>query len=252
MTQEALLTPWDGAGLAGRDPRLLIVVLLLFAGSTVGLQTLAAVGGAFALATVLVAMSGMSLHRVVRRLLVLEGMMLVLVVTLPFTTAGEALVTIGPLTATREGLQTALLIVLKANAVMLAVLAMVGRLEPVVFGHALARLGVSEKLVHLLLLTVGQIELLQQELQRLRRAMKARAFVARSTRHTWASYGNLIGMLLVRSLERSRRMMAAMRCRGFHGRLHLLHTSRWHRSDTAVLVGVLPLLAGLIALDRLA
>jgi len=31
-------------------------------------------------------------------------------------------------------------------------------------------------------------------------------------------------MLLARSLEHSRRIQAAMRCRGFHGRLYLLDT----------------------------
>jgi cobalt/nickel transport system permease protein len=182
---------------------------------------------------------------------VLEGFMVVLLATLPFTVPGEAWLTLGPLTATREGVLTAVLIALKANAVVLALLGLLGGLEPAVLGHALGRLGVPEKLVHLLLFTVRQIALLDKEQQRLRQAMRARAFVPRSDRHTWTSYGNLIGMLLVRSLERSRRIEAAMRCRGFQGRLYLLDSHRWHAFDTAWLLGLLPLLAGLLALDRL-
>jgi cobalt/nickel transport system permease protein len=136
--------------------------------------------------------------------------------------------------------------------VVLALLGLVGGLEPAVLGHALARLRVPDKLVHLLLLTVRQIELVHQELGRLRRAMRARAFQPRSDRHTWVSYGNLIGMLLVRSLDRSQRMLAAMRCRGFDGRLYLLDERRWRAADTAFLITLLPVLAGLLALDRFA
>ena len=177
--------------------------------------------------------------------------MAILLVTLPFTVSGEAFVTAGPLSPSREGLLIALMIVLKANAVALAMLALVGSLEPVVFGHALGRLGVPDKLVHLLLLTVGQIHLLHRELLRLRQAMRARAFVPRSDRHTWKSYGHLVGMLLVRSLDRSRRILAAMRCRGFHGRLYLLDSPVWRPSDTALAMGLVPVLAGLAILDRL-
>ena len=121
-----------------------------------------------------------------------------------------------------------------------------GRLEPVVFGHALARLGLPEKLVHLLLFTVRQIRLLHQEYQRMDQAMRVRAFRPRSNRHTWNSYGWLIGMLLVRSLGRSQRIMGAMRCRGFHGRLYLLDTPVWGRGDTATAAALGFILAALV------
>jgi cobalt/nickel transport system permease protein len=251
MTGASLLGPRDGHWLAGRDPRLLILALVLFAIVTVSLRSLTAAAGAFALATTAAAAGGLPLRDLARRLLALEGLMVVVLLTLPFTVPGEALLALGPFTATREGALGAALIVLKANAVVLALLGLVGSLEPAVLGHALARLGVPAKLVHLLLLTVRQIEVLHQELLRLRQAMRARAFVARSDRHTWTSYGNLVGMLLVRSLERSRRILTAMRCRGFHGRLYLLDVRRWRAADTAFLLGLLPLLAGLLALDRL-
>ncbi|MCG6943262.1 MAG: cobalt ECF transporter T component CbiQ [Thiohalocapsa sp.] len=249
--QPSPLSPRGGRLLAQHDPRLLVVALVLFALVTVSLKTPTAAAVALAAALALAAAGGLPLRELLRRLAVLEGFMLVVLATLPFTVPGEAWLTFGPLTATREGLFTAVLIALKANAVVLALLGLLGGLEPAVLGHALGRLGLPEKLVHLLLLTVRQIALLDQEQRRLRQAMRARAFVPRSDRHTWISYGNLIGMLLVRSLERSRRIEAAMRCRGFQGRLYLLDSHRWRFPDTAWLVGLLPLLAGLLALDRL-
>jgi cobalt/nickel transport system permease protein len=82
---------------------------------------------------------------------------------------------------------------------------------------------------------VRYIGVLFDEHQRLRTAMKARAFVAGSNWHTWRSYGHLLGMLLVRSMERAQRISGAMRCRGFNGKFHLLTPVKWHRRDTAVL-----------------
>lgn len=250
MTAASLLSPRGGGYFAARDPRALILAVLLIALVTVSLESLSVAAVIFTMAAATAA-AGMSLRDLLRRLAALEGLMVVVLITLPFTVSGQELLALGPLTATREGIAQAALIVLKAHAVVLALLGLVGSLEPAVLGHALARLGVPEKLVHLLLLTVRQIELLHQEFLRLRQAMRARGFVARSNRHTWTSYGNLVGMLLVRSLERSRRIQAAMRCRGFHGRLYLLDSGRWRASDTVLLAALLLLLSALLVLDRL-
>ena len=251
MTGTALPVSRGGHWLARRDPRLPVLAAMLLALATVSLQTLPAALLALGAALALAAAGGLTWPVLLRRLAVLEGLMVVVLLSLPFTTPGEPWLTLGTLTVTHEGLHLAALIAVKANAVVLALLGLLGGLEPAVLGHALARLGMPPKLVHLLLLTVRQIALLDDELFRLRRAMRARAFVPRSNRHTWVSYGNLIGMLLVRSLERARRVEAAMRCRGFHGRFYLLDNRHWQGADTAWLLALAPLLVGLLALDRL-
>jgi cobalt/nickel transport system permease protein len=61
--------------------------------------------------------------------------------------------------------------------------------------------------------------------------MKVRAFRPRMDRHTYRTYGYLVGMLLVRSLERSERIVAAMKCRGFRGRFYLLEHFAFSRRD---------------------
>jgi len=106
------------------------------------------------------------------------------------------------------------------------VLALLSSLEMVELGHALARLGAPQRLVTLLLFTVRYVDVLGQEYARLRLAMRARAFRPRAGWHTWRAYGWLVGMLLVMSLERSERIHAAMRLRGFTGRFHLLDEAR--------------------------
>ncbi len=236
--------------LAGRDPRLLVLAALGFAFVTVSLTRLPVLLAAFALAFVL-AMGGIrDLRSLTRRLAPVEGLVLVMLLTLPFTVPGELWFPIGPLTASLDGLERAVTIALKANAVALALVTLVGGIDPAALGHALARLGVPDKLAHLFLLTVRYVGVLYQEHQRLLRAMRARAFVPHSDRHTWRSLGWLMGMLLVRSLERSRRVTAAMICRGFHGRFYLLDPLRWQLADSLLALAFVLALAGLLALEH--
>ena len=245
------LTARPGADwITARDPRLRIVAAMLFALCVVGLQRPATLSLALALALLLAVAGGIGGRSLLVRLLPLELFMLVLLLTLPFTVAGEPLLRVGPLTVSAQGLELALTILVRANAVLLVILALLGTLEPARLGHALARLGVPERLAHLLLLTVRQIQLVGDEYARLRQAMRARAFVPRSDRHTWLSFGWLMGMLLVRSLARSRRVLDAMRCRGFDGRLRLLDTLRWRPADSAALTAMVVLVAMLWSLDR--
>jgi cobalt/nickel transport system permease protein len=208
-------TGWIGR----RDARLRILAALAFALITLSLDGLAALGLALALAGGLAAASGMRGGELARSLAALEGFMLILLLSLPFTVPGHTLVDLGPLAASVDGLRLAVAILLKANAILLVLLALIGTLEPVVFGHALARLGVPEKLLHLLLMTVCQIHLIQAESLRLRQAMRAR------------------------------RILDAMRCRGFQGRLYLLDSTVWTHRDTIAALGLalaLPLLDHLL------
>jgi cobalt/nickel transport system permease protein len=239
--------PW----LAGRDPRLRVLGALAFAAVTLSLTRPPALLLALAGALGLALGGGLASAALARRLLALEGLMLVLLVTLPFTVPGEVVWYWGTLAASREGLALALAILLKASAITLTVAALVGTMESVVLGHALARLGVPKRLVHLFLFTLRHIHALYGEYARLRQAMRARAFTPRSDRHTWDSLGWLVGMLLVRSLERSRRTMAAMRCRGFHGRFYLLDDLSWSASDSLLAAGVALSLATLLAVEYL-
>ncbi|MEA3640619.1 MAG: cobalt ECF transporter T component CbiQ [Lamprobacter sp.] len=234
--------------LAVFDPRARVIIAALFATTVVSLQLLSTAGLALCGAILVAWLGGVSVSRL-RYLLPLELLMLVLVLTLPFSVPGAPLLQLGPFAASAEGLALALLILLKANAVVLILFGLVGAIGPGPTVHALASLGLSAKLCHLLLLTLRQIELVGAEYRRMRLAMRARAFVPRSDRHSWRALGWLIGMLLVRSLARGQRVADAMRCRGFAGELRLLQRFHWQRSDTLLLFSTLPVLAGLLLVD---
>lgn len=239
--------------LQARDLRLRLLAAFAFALVTVSLEWPPALGAALVAAVVLALTAGLSVRALARRLLPVEVFLALFLLTLPFSTPGEPWLQLGPLIASWEGLLRGLEIALKANAVVLAVLGLLGGSESIALGRALARLGLPDKLVSLYLFTLRYLAVLQAEQSRLRQAMRARAFVPRSDWHTWRSLGWLAGMLLVRSIERSRRVLGAMKCRGFDGRLpHLEDHPAWAPADTRVTVLLVAGLAALLALEHLA
>ncbi|MFQ0812382.1 cobalt ABC transporter permease [Brucella anthropi] len=159
-------------------------------------------------------------HRLRHRLLHLEGFMIVLLVLLPFTMPGRPLLELGPLVATMEGTVRALTVAIKVNICVLCVYALLGSLDPVRIGQAAESLGVSSKFVRLFLVTVRYVAVFRAETSRLGEAMRVRGFRPKSNMHTWRTFGNLAGTMVVRSMERAERVDEAMRCRGFSGALH--------------------------------
>jgi len=235
--------------LLGRlDPRTRVVAALGFALAAAAASGPAALGSALGLAVALALLARLKPARL-RPLLALEGFMVVVLVTLPFSVPGASVFELGGLSASAEGLSRALAILAKANAVTLAMLALLGSMEAVTLGHALARLGVPERFVALFLLTTRYIGVLHQEFARLRLAMRARGFRLTASVHTWRSMGWLVGMLLVNSLARAERIHAAMRLRGFSGRFHLEGASRAGALDWGFGAAQVASLALMLALD---
>ncbi len=215
--------PRTERSLVGRlDPRTRVVLAVLFALTVVTVASLSALVLALAAAVTLAVLARLAPRQTLRRMLALEGFMLVVLALLPFTVPGRILAEPLGFAVSAEGLRQAAVIGLRANAVAVALMALVGSLEVVALGRALSRLGAPERLVHLFLFTIRYLEVLEREYRRLRLAMRARAFRPTCGPHCWRSIGYLFGMLMVRSLERAERIDAAMRCRGFTGRFPLL------------------------------
>lgn len=228
--------------------RLVAAVLLVLAASQ--LAHLGPALAALALALIL-ALATRPDRALWRRLRHVEGFVALLLLTLPFAVPGAPLLTLGPLSASLEGLSRAALLAAKVTTAALVLLALLGTVEPIRLGAALHALRLPEPLVRLFVLTLRYLGLIGDEARRLREAMRARAFRARTDRHTWRSFGNLIGMLLVRALDRARRVEEAMRLRGFSGRFpHAALAAPTARDWTgfALLTG---LAAAALLLDRL-
>ncbi|KEP68102.1 cobalt ABC transporter permease [Thioclava dalianensis] len=245
--QRALDDPCPPALIARRDPRLRIVLAGLFACVTVCLSDFAALGGALALAVLALTLSGLPPRRTLRRMAGMDGFILAMLILLPFSVPGSPLITVWGFTASREGLAQAVQIALRANAVILMAMAMVGSMEAARLGSALHALYLPERLVQLLMFTTRYIEVLREEYLRLRVSMRCRGFKPGTNLHSYRSFGHLLGMMLVRALERSERVLGAMKCRGFDGRLRVLDTYALSARDLvfgAIGVGLMLTLIG--------
>jgi cobalt/nickel transport system permease protein len=184
------------------------------------------------------------------RLLAVNAFVLMLWVFLPFTHTGEPVASLGPLAATQEGLALALSLTLKTNAIALLTIAIFGTTEAMSLAHALVHMRVPGKLVHLFFFFYRYLSVLHEEYTRLRQAMKLRSFRARNSLHSYRSLGNLLGMLLVRSHERSGRIYNAMLCRGFYGHFPVISHFHFHAVDIIFGLTGLLIAGGMLALWR--
>jgi len=234
-----------GSFVHGLDPR----VRVLAAGAlSVGVALTGRWSAAFlglAAGAGLVTVARVPTRAVARRLVSLNAFMLLLVALLPLAVPGEPVLRFGGLSVSREGLGQAGAIALKANAIVLLLTALLSTLELMTFGRALTALHVPNKLIHLYVFTVRYIDVLHHEYERLRRAMRVRCFRPRVSMHTYRSVGYLVGMLLVKSFDRSERIVAAMKCRGFAGRFVLVDRFALARRDAAFAAGAAAVLCGM-------
>lgn len=235
--------------LSAVDPRARIVAAIALSVVVVAAHRLETIGLTLAAAAIAAVASGLSLRSVGKRLLPLNALMALLVALLPLSTPGETLWRIGPIGFSQEGLRLGVVIAMKGNAVLLTIIGLLGTMDVVTLGHALSHLRVPDKLTHLLLFTVRYLDVLHGEYLRLRAAMRARGFRPRMDRHTYRTFGHLVGMLLIRGLDRAERIMDAMKCRGFCGRFYMLDHFAFSQRDAVFCAASTVLFAALLFLE---
>ncbi|MBP8129492.1 MAG: cobalt ECF transporter T component CbiQ [Candidatus Hydrogenedentes bacterium] len=208
------------------DPRVRVVAAAAFAIVVALLR--AATPAAFALAVAAASLCAARLawRPLLARFARLNAFLVLLGLMLAASAPGNTLFTLGPIGFTDAGAGLALLILLKTNAIVAALTALLATMDATALGHALWRLRVPSKLTYLFLFTVRYLDVLHREYSRLRAALTARAFQARCNRHTLRTLGYLVGMLLVRAFDRSQRVHEAMLCRGFAGKFPVMAVYR--------------------------
>ena len=190
----------------------------LFSLCTAVLREPLAAGAALALSVAILGLSRPPQKQLCKRVALVNVFVLFLWLTVPPTMPGTPLLTLGPLTASHEGIALVWLATLKSNAILLTFLALVATMDSPTMGHALERLGVPTKLVFLFLFTYRYLHVIADEWQRLSTAARLRGFTPRTGMHTYRTIGNMLAMVLVNSFDRSGRVYQAMVLRGFQGR----------------------------------
>ena len=204
------------------DPRSKIISASLFALVCALADRWPVLLAALAASLILVALGRLDIKIVLVRLAIVNTFVFFLWVFLPFSQGGREVFHLGPLTAGTDGIYLALAITIKSNAIILAIMALLGTSTFNSLVHALRHLKMPDKLVHLFFFTFRYFQVIHQEYTRLRAAMKVRCFRPGNNLHTYRSMAYLVGMLLVKSSDRAERVHQAMLCRGYQGKLWVL------------------------------
>lgn len=202
-----------------------------------------ALGLAFAVALVLAAYARVPASTWIPRLVGMNLFVITMALVVPWSIPGDPLVIVGEWEYTREGAVWAGQVALRANTVFLVLMAFLVTMEPMTAGHALQRMRLPNRLVLLLMFTVRYIEVFEREYFRLRQAMRVRGFRPGFNRHTFRTFGHLVGMLLVHAFDRSERIQQAMKCRGFTGKFHTHRHMQARSADWVFAAGVVLVLA---------
>jgi cobalt/nickel transport system permease protein len=223
--------------LARFDPRWKLVSLLTATIVAALLRTLPASAIAFAATLLLALLARLPVRWLAMRLGSVSIFLLFFVVWLPFV-HGDPSWELGPLRLSNVGTVQALVLWLKALAIVTLMLVLWASSPLGATLKAAQALRVPGLAIHLVLLTYRYLFLLADELARLRIALRVRGYRPRGNVHSYRTLGRVSGVLLVRSQERAERVAQAMRCRGFDGRFRALTDFRscWRDVVAALLI----------------
>lgn len=149
--------------------------------------------------------------------MLVEVPFVVFALVVPFVATGPRTEVLG-LSVSQTGLVDAFGLLAKATLGVLAGLLLAATTEPAALLRGLERLRMPQQLVQIMGFMLRYLEVVTDELRRMRIASASRGFTARNPRH-WPVVAASVGALFIRSFERGERVHQAMVSRGYTGRL---------------------------------
>lgn len=209
---------------------------------------LASIG--FIIAVIFLLLSKIPVAFVFRQLRWVLLFLLLFIIVMPLTTAGDYLVKIGAIGISRQGIRLAVLISLRALSICLLIFPMIGTAEFHKSIKALHRLKLPNILVQMLIFSYRYIFIFMEAHRRMFTSAGARLFEKKTNIFTFRTMGNLTGMLLIRCFEKTESVYNAMVSRGYKGEIRTLDEFKAAGGDFAKAAFVITL-ALLLNLARL-
>lgn len=204
------------------DPRVKIISILCLILSIVLVNNLFVAALGLMLAVILVFLSRIPFHFVFLHLRWVILFVVLFIIIMPLTVSGNEIARFHFLSISERGLRMAFLIALRAVSAVILIFPMIGTMRFSSTTTALQRLKLPNKLVQMIIFTYRYIFVVLDELGRMFMAARARGFKSGTNFRTLKTVGNLIGMLFVRSYERTEHIHRAMVSRGYDGTLRIL------------------------------
>ncbi len=147
--------------------------------------------------------------------MVVELPFVVFAALMPFIATGPRIEVLG-LSVSEAGLTSAWALLAKGTLGVLASLTLAATTEPHHLLVGLERLRLPQQLVQIMGFMVRYLDVVTDEMRRMRVARESRGFTARNPRH-WPVLARSAGALFIRSYERGERVHLAMVARGYTG-----------------------------------
>ena len=206
------------------DVRCKIVTILVYSFMITAIQKMPTALVAIGLSCLVLALARVSLAKVLMRLMAIVGFITMFLLVMPFTVplkSGDTVFFFGGLQwlhFSMRGFILAATIAAKAVAITLLMEPLLSTAPLPVTLQGLSRLGVPEMAGQMVLLSYRYLNVFRHEARRMSTGMQVRGFRKRTGLATVQAMANFLGMLFVRSFERTERVFDAMRARGYQGR----------------------------------
>jgi cobalt/nickel transport system permease protein len=148
---------------------------------------------------------------------VVEVPFVLFAVLLPFIATGPRTEVLG-VSVSEHGLEAGIALLVKGTLGVLASLTLAATTEPQELLAGLERLRLPQQLVQIMAFMVRYLDVVTDEMRRMRIARESRGFSARNPKH-WPVLARSAGALFIRSYERGERVHLAMLSRGYDGRM---------------------------------
>lgn len=161
--------------------------------------------------------AGVSLRTIVKRLLLIVPFGLGAVVFIPFQSAGTPLFTIIGQTASAEGVRQAEIILMKIVCANLLITYLGAMTPQFLLIKSMRAVGIPAVLIEIISLMLRYFYLLKAEAQSMVKAQRSRGLVLDGwlwSRRTYKRFGELLGVLFLRSQGRSERIYRSIMARG--------------------------------------
>jgi len=205
------------------DPRLKIASLFLYCFLVVSIHSVLWSFVSLVVSVLAIMASHLPWSGSIRRLMAMSGFLAMFMIVMPFTVPfrpGETLLVVEGLSRFPfhvSGFLLALKVVFKAMAIALMMEPLFATSPLAVTLNTLAGLGIPKAICQMVLLSHRYIFVFLHEMKRMYRGMMVRGFRPRTSFATMRTVGNFMGMLFVRSFDRTQRVYDAMLSRGFNG-----------------------------------
>jgi len=235
------------------ETRIKIISFVVFIALSVSLNNIYTLFAALMAAILFSILGKVGLRKLLKRLFLAFPFELIIIIFIPFTVKGHEVINLLGLSITAEGLSRALVLFLRMETacVIMAVLFLTTGANGIING--LRGLKFPNIIVALIEFILRYIDLFNHEIEKMNIARKSRGYVKGKhifNKKTFKTLGDIIGIGLIRSYDRSKKIYNSMLSRGYKGYTIQYHSPEIKLSDVFLAALFIVTAVTIFILDR--